>query len=84
MPEAIALARGFLGRTNIECLVTDEAALHLALDMMERHRLGRNRLADTLFAATLLANDVRELITCNPSDYRIFSELRLIDPRAVA
>jgi predicted nucleic acid-binding protein len=83
MSEAIALSRGFVGRANIECLSTDEAALYLALELMQQHRLGRNRLADTLFAATLLANDVHELITCNPADYRIFSTLRLIDPRGI-
>jgi predicted nucleic acid-binding protein len=48
----------------------------------ERHRLGRKRIADTLFAATLLTHGVTELITCNPSDFRIFEGLTLIDPRS--
>lgn len=79
--EALAAARIYLGRTNVICLATDQDAVRLAFDLMERHNLGRRRLADTLFAATLLANGVRELITCNPADYQLFSELRLIDPR---
>ena len=84
MFEAIAIARNYLGRTNVRCLATDEAALQLALELMERHRLGRQRLADSLFAATLLINGVHELITCNPADYRIFPQLHLIDPRTAA
>ena len=81
MSEALALARLYLGRANILCLATDEQAASLAFDLMERNNLGRKRLADTLFAATLLASGVRELITCNPGDYSVFPELRLFDPR---
>ena len=39
------------------------------------------RIADTLFAAALLTSGVHDLITCNPDDFRVFEELRLIDPR---
>lgn len=81
MSEALALARLYLGRSNVLCLATDERAARLAFDLVERNNLGRKRLADTLFAATLLANGVRELITCNPGDYALFPALRLLDPR---
>ena len=82
MAEALALARGYLDRSNVSLLATDAAATRRALAMMEEFRLGRKRLADTLFAATLIENGVHELITCNGDDYRIFDELGSIDPLA--
>ena len=57
-------------------LATDEA-----LDLVDRHRLGRKRLAGTLLAATLLGLGVRQLVTCNRSDFEVFADLELIDPR---
>jgi predicted nucleic acid-binding protein len=82
MPEALALARGYLGRTNVECLAVDEDVMRLAMDLLELHRLGRKRIADTLLAATLIRNDVREIITCDPGDFRVFPEIVTIDPRS--
>ena len=55
MSEALAIARGYLNRTNIECLPVDEASVHLALDLLDTHGLGRRRrVADTLLASTLI------------------------------
>lgn len=81
MPDALAVARSYLGRTNVECISLDEDSLSTAFDLMERHQLGRKRIADTLFAASLLNHGVRELITCNTDDFRLFEALTLIDPR---
>ena len=84
MGEALALARLYLGRANVECVATDAEALAEALALVERHRLGRERLGDTLLAATLLRHGVRQLVTCNPGDFEAFPALQLVDPRRVA
>jgi hypothetical protein len=81
MAEALAVARRYLGRSNVECLPVDEDGCVRMIDLLERHRLGRNRVADTLFAATFLTHGVRDLATCDPEGYRPFEELRLVDPR---
>jgi predicted nucleic acid-binding protein len=81
MGEALAVARLYLGRSNVECVPTDAQALGEALLMVERHALGRKRLADTLFAATLLHHGVRHLVTSNVDDFVVFSDLELTDPR---
>ena len=39
---------------------------------LRRHRLGRKRLLDTLFAATLRAAGVRHIITNNERDFQVF------------
>ena len=81
MTDALAVARVYLDHANVECVSVDGEAMAEALALMERHRLGRKRIADTLFAACLLGHDVHELITCNPADFRIFAGLTLVDPR---
>jgi predicted nucleic acid-binding protein len=81
MPEAVALARGYLRRTNVTCVDATGAAMELALDLLARHRLGRKRLFDALLTATLLVNGVDTLVTCNAPDYGVFDELSLLDPR---
>jgi toxin-antitoxin system PIN domain toxin len=81
MSEALALARLYLGRANVDCVATDAEALADALALLERHGLGRRRLADTLFAATLLRHGVRQLVTCDVDDFAVFSRLQLVDPR---
>ena len=78
--EAVSLVRGYLGRSNVDCIPTDEVSLLLALDLMSRHQLGRKRIADTLFAATLLAHGVHRLVTFNLSDFQIFEDLTAIQP----
>jgi predicted nucleic acid-binding protein len=80
MAEAVATARLYLRASNVECLATDGDAARLALELLDRHRLGRKRLADTLFAATLLTHGVGEVVTCNPSDFTLFEGLATIDP----
>jgi predicted nucleic acid-binding protein len=84
MPEALALARLYVDRANVQCVATDAEALLEAFALVDRHRLGRKRLADTLLAATLLRHGVRQLVTCNPGDFELFPTLQLVDPRRAA
>ena len=81
MSEALAVARLYIDRENTECLPVVESDLTDAFDLLERHGLGRKRIADTLFASTLLRHGITELITCNPDDFKVFDELKVIDPR---
>ncbi len=78
--EAIALARLYLNRTNVECLDVGASSLERALALMERYALGRKRIADTLLVATLLDHGVNELVTCNESDFAVFEELTVVNP----
>ena len=83
MSEAIAVARLYLGRSNVVCVSTDEESVVHCFELLKRYWLGRKRLADTLFAATLMRYEVTQLITCNPRDFTVFDELEIIDPRTV-
>ncbi|MCE2539903.1 MAG: PIN domain-containing protein [Acidobacteria bacterium] len=81
MAEALAIARSYLNRTNIECLPVDEGSLRLALGLLDAHALGRRRIADTLLASTLLTHGVTTIVTCNPADFACFDGLAVVDPR---
>ncbi len=82
IPEAIALTRLYLNRTNVQCLEIDAAAVELAFDLIDQHQLGRKRIADTLLVATLVHHSVEELVTHNRSDFEVFAEIRTVDPIA--
>lgn len=81
MAEATAIARSYISRSNVECLPVDDAAIRLALNLLDTKPLGRKRIADTLIVATLLGNGVDRLVTCNPRDFSLFEGLEVIDPR---
>jgi predicted nucleic acid-binding protein len=80
MGEALAVARSYLDRTNVEVAPMDGPVVELAFHLLDQHRLGRKRIADTLLAAALIAHGVDELITCNPRDFAVFDELHVVDP----
>ena len=82
MSEAISIARNYLARENVECLDVGEAEMQRALDLLDRHQLGRRRIADALLAATLIESRVDTLFTCNEKDFAVFDGLKLVDPRA--
>lgn len=83
MSEALAIARAYVGRTNVECLAADEPSLLTALDLLGRYRLGRKRIADTLLAATLLTHGVHRLATYNTSDFELFDGLTVAEPGTI-
>ena len=82
MSEAVALARLYLNRSNVECVEIAAASVGRTLTLLETHQLGRKRIADTLLVATLLEHGVNELITCNDSDFRVFEEISCLNPLA--
>jgi toxin-antitoxin system PIN domain toxin len=80
--EALEISRNWIGRSNVECLSIEEEATAVAFDLIDRHGLGRSRLADTLLVGTMLVHDVTVLATRNKRDFVLFPEIRLIDPIA--
>lgn len=77
--EAVAIHQG---RQNVRILETSENDLMNAMALLQLHRLGRNRIADTILAAVLRRHGVRRLWTKNLSDFRLFDFLAVSDPTA--
>ena len=82
MPEALEIAGGYLERSNVDCLAVDEESTRLAFRLLDRHGLGRRRIADALLAATLLSHGAKTIVTCNPADFTLFGDPAVVDPRA--
>lgn len=80
LEEGIDLAQQYWNASNWRQLLPGSGTGTRAFDLLKRHRLGRNRLLDTYFAATLLDNGITSLITFDVKDFKTFSELELINP----
>jgi predicted nucleic acid-binding protein len=81
MAEAVALARLYLQRPNVEVASVTEGAFDRALYLLERHNLGRKHVADALLASALLEHGVTQLMTCDGASWGI-DEMEVIDPRS--
>jgi predicted nucleic acid-binding protein len=78
--ESVEIAMQYWTAENWLRLIPKQTTGMRTLNLLRLHRLGRKRLLDTYFAATLLDHDIRSLITCNPEDFKVFPEIDLIDP----
>lgn len=79
MVKALRLAGNWCEAEEVISIFPDTNAMTRFLELMETHRLGRKRVLDTLLAATCLSSGITHLITGNPRDYAIFSDLELIE-----
>ncbi len=83
MPQAVALARTYLGRSNVAILAAEDVDFLNSLMLVEKYQLGRDRLADTLLAAVLRRYSVSRLLTRNVRDYAAFPFLSPENPCAM-
>jgi predicted nucleic acid-binding protein len=49
---------------------------------MEKHRLGRKRILDTMLAATFEEHQISHVITSDPDGFSLFKVFQIIDPLA--
>jgi predicted nucleic acid-binding protein len=77
--EAIRVARSLWNAREVARIVPSLDVLPRTLDLMAEFDLGRKRILDTAFAATLEAAGVRRLATFNPGDFAIFPFLDLVE-----
>ena len=80
LDESMAIAEQYWNASNWRRLLPSAGTGTRVLELLRRYQLGRNRLLDTYFAATLLEHGVTALITSDIKDFRVFSELQLINP----
>jgi predicted nucleic acid-binding protein len=76
---ALELSQNWRNAAEVDQIFPTNEAMEWFHDRMGRYRLGRKRILDTLLAATCVASRVNRLITGNPSDYKVFPELELIE-----
>jgi len=80
MAAALDWAEAFWSGRETTPLLPTPATFTRTLELMRAHALSRKRIRDTLLAALLEENGVRELLTANAADFRLFPFLQAIDP----
>ena len=80
MEQALIEAGRWLNASDVEHVAPDDAAMKWFLDAMDRHRLGRKRVLDTMLAATYRSAGITSLLTLNGADFAVFGELTCLGP----
>ena len=73
MTQATSIARFWADAAEVTILHQNQEVADLWSDWLQRHRLGRKRLLDTLIAATWHHAGINEVFTLNPDDFAIFA-----------
>lgn len=78
MEEALSVVDEWRDFENVKILFPDEQSFGRTVAWLSVYKLGRNRLNDTNMAASYVHSRVSSVITANPKDFEIFSELKII------
>ncbi len=78
MPEAISRAEHWWQASEVIRIFPDGNSVENFLNWLTRHQLGRTRLLDTLFAASLQGAGIKHLITNNERDFKIFACFEIV------
>ena len=81
MGEAIARAAHWWDASEVRRVFPDGGAAGDFLTWLQRHRLGRKRLLDTLLAATFHRAGIRRIVSNNERDFRILGDFEILSYR---
>jgi predicted nucleic acid-binding protein len=79
MPMALRVARSLWSSEEVVQILPTAEVLPRTLELMQSLRLGRKRILDTAFAATLEQASVRRLATLNLGAFGIFPFLETVE-----
>lgn len=65
---------------DVDRVFPNELATRMFLDWLQKFRLGRKRLLDTLLAATYNAAGILSILTTNPADFMVFGVFNCVTP----
>jgi len=80
MQEALARAAQWWDASEVRHVYPTQEVTRLFLEWMIQHQLGRKRILDTFWAATLWCAGVRRLMTSNPRDFHVFGRFEIVVP----
>ena len=81
MKEAVARAREIWSAPEIVRVHPAPEVVSRVFQLLDSLSLGRNRILDTVLAATLELAGIRRLATFNRKDFEVFPFLDLVSPR---
>ena len=82
MDQAVSVARDLWDAPETIRVLPGPTMLHRVFELLDSLRLGRKRILDTALAVTLSQAGVNRIATLNGKDYKVFSFLEVVDPRA--
>lgn len=77
MKQALDRVDYWQSHSRIKVIYPDEKDFSLCECWLKTYNLGRNRLIDTLIAASYYNNGITEIWTSNPKDFEIFEEFEV-------
>lgn len=77
MKQALGRVDYWQSHSRIKVIYPDEKDFSLCECWLKTYNLGRNRLIDTLIAASYYNNGITEIWTSNPKDFEIFEEFEV-------
>lgn len=80
MPAAIRRSRELWDSPDVVRLWPGAEVFHRTLALQQERGLGRKRILDTAFAATLESAGVKRIATLNGRDFEIFDFLEVVNP----
>lgn len=80
MTEALDWIEEFLANPFVQLAEPSQASLAQTLRWMRELNLGRKRILDTHLAAVMHTSGVHRLMTSNPADFAVFSDLETVTP----
>lgn len=80
MVQALERLRAWWDAPETARLEPDASVVHVVMELMARHGLGRKRILDTALAATLRVCGVRRLATFNPRDFIALGFIDVVVP----
>jgi predicted nucleic acid-binding protein len=70
-------------RLCIQALEETSAVLERLINLVRHHRIQGKRIHDANLAAAMLEHGLRQLVTLNPEDFKVFPDLILLGPDSI-
>lgn len=58
----------------------NQSTYHLAIELINNYKLSGNRIFDAYLVATALSNEITTITTDNVKDFKIFPQIKVINP----
>lgn len=78
VPQALERAQVWWNASDVDRVWPDEKAVAWFFAAMNKHRLGRKRVLDTLLAGTFHGANITSLLTLNAADFALFGEFTCV------
>lgn len=80
IPKACRLIKFYLNQPGVKIIYPQQTALSIILALVQKYKIKGARVFDTFLVATMCENKIATLYTHNPKDFKIYKEIKTVDP----